>query len=65
MRCLSNGDLSHHRSVATNDPLNSLVCCAAVCGSVAQALALGQASLSPVLEGEGSIPVRDVGFSPQ
>ena len=39
---------------------------AAVCGSVGQdaARALGQASLSPMLEGEGSIPVRDVGFSP-
>ena len=24
---------------------------------------LGQASLSPMLEGEGSIPIRDVGFS--
>ena len=26
--------------------------------------ALGQASLSPILEGEGSIPIRDIGFSP-
>ena len=39
---------------------------AAVCGLVGQdaARVLGQASLSPMLEGEGSIPVRDVGFSP-
>ena len=39
---------------------------AAVCGLVGQGAArvLGQASLSPMLEGEGSIPVRDVGFSP-
>ena len=39
---------------------------AAVCGLVGQDAAhvLGQASLSPMLEGEGSIPVRDVGFSP-
>ena len=29
-----------------------------------QTLALGQAILSPMLEGEGSIPVRDVAFSP-
>ena len=28
------------------------------------ARALGQASLSPMLEGEGSFPVRDVAFSP-
>ena len=28
------------------------------------ARALGQASLSPMLEGGGSIPIQDVGFSP-
>ena len=28
------------------------------------ASSLGQVSLSPMLEGEGSIPVRDIGFSP-
>ena len=39
---------------------------AVVCGLVGQDAAriLGQASLSPMLEGEDLIPVRDVGFSP-
>ena len=34
-----------------------------LCGSNA-ARALGQVSLSRMFEGEGSIPVRDIGFSP-
>ena len=44
----------------------SLIFNVGVCGSVGQdaARALGQASFSPMLEGECSIPVRDVGFSP-
>ena len=32
-------------------------------GQTRSTRALGQASLSPMLEGEGSIPVRDAGFS--
>ena len=46
------------------------LCCfnvvAAVCGLVGHTrrALLGQASLSPMLVGEGSIPIGDVGFSP-
>ena len=41
----------------------SVVVCSLISGSDA-ACALGQASLSPMLEGEGSIPVQNIIFSP-
>ena len=44
--------------------LSEMVCLKAAVCSLHAARVLGQVSLSPMLEGEGSIPIRDVGFSP-
>ena len=72
VHCLTREWAVRHKQVCTrvdsegSKNCSSLYPLAAVCGLVGQdaARVLGQVSLSPMLEGEGSIPVRDVGFSP-